>query len=140
MHPRIKGQALGVESSPDDLFRGSSSERLGLEEVVQGNAGEAGIDGGEIKTEDRKKVPDPQLPHPDIVAAHNIDHTPCRSWCRWCVVGRGIGEQHRPRHSQHDIRVIGMDYFYLTGNGLQSIEDMGCSSGKSGLCTLEALV
>ena len=100
---------------------------------------EAGI-GGEVETEVRRKIPDPQLPHPDIIAEHNIDHTPYRSWCRWCVEGRGIGEQHRPRHSQHDIPVIGMDYFYLTSSSLQSVEDMGYSRDKSGLDTLEALV
>ena len=140
MPPCIKGQALGVESSPDDLFRDSSSEKLGLEEIVQGSDGEGGVDGGEIETEDRKKIPNPQLPHPDIVAEHNIDHTPYRSWCRWCLEGRGVGEQHRPSQSQHDIPVIGMDYFYLTGKGLQSIEDMGYSRDKSGLDTLEELV
>ena len=88
MQPCTKGQALGLTSSPGDLFRGSSGDRSGTEEVVQGD-GETGIDGGEVETEERKKVPDPQLPHPDIVAAHSIDHTPCGSWCRWCVGGRG---------------------------------------------------
>ena len=101
---------------------------------------DCGIDGGEVETEERRNVPDPQLPHPDIVAAHNLDHTPYRSWCRWCVGGRGIGEQHKPRHSQHDIPVIGIDYFYLTGSGLQGVEDMGCSRGKSGLGTPDGLV
>ena len=131
---------LGLESSPDDLFRDSSSDKSGTEEVVQNGDEETGIDGGEIETEERKRVPDPQLPHPDVIAAHNIDHTPYRSWCRWCVEGRGIGEQHRPRHSQHDIPVIGIDYFYLTGKGLQSVEDMGYSRDQSGIDTLDELV
>ena len=43
---------------------------------MQGSDGEAGIDGGDVEADDRRKVPDPQLPHPDIVAARDIDHTP----------------------------------------------------------------
>ena len=113
MHPRIKGQVLGLESSPGDLFRDSPSEKSGDEEIVCENDNETGIGGDEVETEDRRKIPDPQLPHPEVVAAHNIDHTPYRSWCRWCVEGRGGAEQHRPRHRQHDIPVIGIDYFYL---------------------------
>ena len=64
MHPRIKGQVLGLESSPDDLFRDSPSEKSGDEEVACGSDEEAGFDGGEVETEDRRKIPDPQLPHP----------------------------------------------------------------------------
>ena len=78
----MKGKVLGLESSPDDLFRDSSSDKSGTGEVVQEGGEEFGIDGGEIETEERKRVPDPQLPHPDVIAAHNIDHTPYRSWCR----------------------------------------------------------
>ena len=36
--------------------------------------------------------------------------------------------------------MIGIDYFYLTGKGLQSVEGMGCSRHKSGLDTLDELV
>ena len=49
-------------------------------------------------------------------------------------------EQRRPRNSQHDVPVIGTDYFYSTGKGLQSIDGMGHSNDKTGLDTLDALV
>ena len=77
----MKGQVLGLESSPDGMFRDSSSIKSGTGEVAQETGEEFGIDGSEVGTDERKQVPDPQLPHPDVVAAHNIDHTPYRSWC-----------------------------------------------------------
>ena len=98
------------------------------------------VDGSEDETEERVRIPDPQLPSPEAIAEHNIDHTPYRSWCRWCVEGRGVGEQHRARGSEHEIPIIGMDYFYLTAEGLKSHEEMGFSRDASGIESLEALV
>ena len=94
----------------------------------------------EEETEDRHEIPDPKLPSPDVIAAHSIDHTPWRNWCRWCVEGRGVGEQHRQSHGQHNVPGVGMDYVYLTSNGLEVVEQMGFSCDQSGVETLGAIV
>ena len=39
---------------------------------------------------------DPGAPTAQDVEKHRAAcHCPYRSWCEWCVQGRGVGEQHR---------------------------------------------
>ena len=50
---------------------------------------------GEDDVEPLKKVKNPKLPTAAEVEEHNRTHIPFRSWCQWCVEGRGRGDQHR---------------------------------------------
>ena len=50
------------------------------------------IDG---ETETIKMASDPGKPTQRQVEEHRRTHLPFRSWCRWCVLGRGRGMQHR---------------------------------------------
>ena len=89
MRAPITSDALGLEISPisaEDLFGEPPSDDQKIEEEA---AEESSPGGDDVEAEERIRVLNPQLPHPDVVAEHNIDHTPCRSWCRWCVEGRG---------------------------------------------------
>ena len=63
---------------------------------------------------------DPKMPSPAEVAEHNITHWPFRSWCKFCNMGRGLGEQ-RGRHAgrTHTIPRVGIDYWYITSEGLK---------------------
>ena len=108
-----------------------------MDGLVEGATGD-GVAFGESSDEgaeevvSSKKFPGPRLPSPEEVAAHRIDHLPYRSWCKWCVTGRALGEQHKSREGVSTIPVIGMDYLFLTSKGVESTEDMGYSREESG--------
>ena len=72
---RIDGLAEGV-AGMEGVFRGPCDENPG--EVVPSG-----------------KFPDPKMPSPEEIATHRIDHLPYRSWCKWCIMGRALGEQHQ---------------------------------------------
>ena len=82
---------------------------------------EDGPDGEEINIEAEedtevepvKKAADPGKPTDAQIEEHRMTHLPYRSWCRWCVLGRGRGLQHRARTGSL-IPIVGIDYFYLT--------------------------
>ena len=41
-------------------------------------------------------------------------HVPFRSWCRHCIMGRGVDDAHRRvKEDERDIPVISMDYMWL---------------------------
>ena len=52
------------------------------------------------------------------IEEHRATHLPYRSWCRWCVLGRGRGLQHRVRPGPL-IPITGTDYYSLTGSGIK---------------------
>ncbi len=63
---------------------------------LEDGGGEEGI---EIEDEDEaepvKISRSPTQPTPQQEEEHRIDHYPYRSWCIFCVMGRGLGVQHR---------------------------------------------
>ena len=86
---------------------------------------EDGEEGDEVKIEDDideevepvKVATDPGKPTERQIEEHRATHLPFRSWCRWCVLGRGRGLQHRARIGSV-IPIIGLDYFFLTSAGI----------------------
>ena len=93
--------------------------------------GEEG-DGGDWTNEDvdgevepLKSAPSPQLPSPAEQEDHRLNHALYRSWCKFCVMGRGLGER-RGRHTGrcHTIPRVGIDYFYITTGGLKSRKEI----------------
>ena len=63
-----------------------------------------------------RPAPRPGDPSQCQVEEHRQTHWPYRSWCKWCVLGRGRG---RPRTTTNksDIPVVGIDYFFITKGG-----------------------
>jgi len=59
----------------------------------------------------RKALRDPGEPTHDEWEEHRIDHVPYRSWCPFCVKGRGTGIQHRKSNEESGVPVFGFDYF-----------------------------
>ena len=53
---------------------------------------------------------------------HRCSHIPFRSWCRYCVMGRGLGTPHLLSQGQSCIPRVGLDYFYIT--------DRDCQEGR----------
>ena len=48
-------------------------------------------------------------------------HIPFRDWCKFCIKGRGLEDQHRPSAEESNIPVIGLDYFFVTQLRSQTI-------------------
>jgi hypothetical protein len=72
-----------------------------------------------------KVAPSPKQPSAADIELHRITHWPYRSWCEECVKGRGLGEQ-RGTHvgRDHEIPIVGLDYFYMTEKGLEHRSDL----------------
>ena len=73
--------------------------------------------GADTEVEPVKTATGPGKPTDRQIEEHRATHLPYRSWCRWCVLGRGRGLQHRACTTSL-IPVIGMDYFFLTSAGV----------------------
>ena len=103
-------------------------EVFDVEDVAEGE--EVRIDGdidGEI--EPVKMATDPGKPTERQVEEHRRTHLPYRSWCRWCVLGRGRGLQHRARLGSI-VPIVGIDYFFLTSNGMSVKEKLNLTDDK----------
>ncbi len=55
---------------------------------------------------------DPGRPTLRQIMEHRVTHLPYRLWCKWCVLGRGRGFQHRKSYGS-SIAIIGLDYFFV---------------------------
>ena len=62
---------------------------------------------------------DPAQPTGRQLAEHRVCHVPFRTWCKWCVLGRGRGLMHR-RGPGSMLPIIGVDYFFITSKGVQN--------------------
>jgi hypothetical protein len=85
---------------------------------------------GQIDIDEQEEIeplrmfPDPGQPTPEQIDEHRTSgHQPYRCWCKFCVMGRGLGEQHRARPKSMIPR-IGIDYFYLTDRGIHKREEL----------------
>ena len=63
-------------------------------------------------------APDPSQPTAKQVADHRFTQTPFRTWCQWCIMGRGRGPHHARRHGESAVAVVGLDYFFITRAGI----------------------
>ncbi len=70
-----------------------------------------------------KMAKDPGQPTTRQVEEHRKFHIPFRSWCKWCILGRGRGIQHR-RADGSKIPIVGLDYFFNTTAGLKKREEL----------------
>ena len=70
-----------------------------------------------------KQLPDPGNPTDAEIESHRCDHRPFRSWCEWCIKGRGVGIQHR-HGSESSVPRVGIDYFFITQEGVHTQEEM----------------
>ena len=60
----------------------------------------------------------PKDPSQQELEDHRTSHIPYRSWCRWCVLGRGRGLKHTTGQNS-DIPIIGVDYFFITSGEMK---------------------
>ena len=96
-------------------------------------------DGEQINVEDdpedvepTKMLPNPKLPPLEEIERHRIDHTPFRSWCKWCAMGRALGLQHKSQKDGSSVPRIGLDYFFITDAGVQKRDELGIPEDEEG--------
>ena len=77
----------------------------------------------EDEAEPLKIAKDHKLPSAEAVEEHRCCHIPYRAWCKWCVMGRGRGDQHRSG-PESTIPKVGMDYFFITAGGLKRRDEL----------------
>ena len=65
-----------------------------------------------------KSLTNPSQPTAAELAKHRIDHLPYRSWCKWCVMGRGRGSPH-VHHAPSQVPRVGLGYFFITSGGVK---------------------
>ena len=56
----------------------------------------------------------PAAPTQREIEEHEISHCPYRSWCRFCVMGRGKADPHQ-RHKDEEsaVAIISCDYCFM---------------------------
>ena len=84
-----------------------------------GENSEVSVDGNGEEAESVKHAVDPGAPTSKQVEEHRKTHIPFRSWCKWCVLGRGRGIQHR-KAGTSTVPIVGVDYFFLTKGGVHT--------------------
>ncbi len=80
-------------------------------------------EGDDVEVEPMKMAKDPGQPTKRQVEEHRKFHILFRSWCKWCILGRGRGIQHR-RTDGSRIPIVGLDYFFITAAGLKKREEL----------------
>jgi len=60
-------------------------------------------------------IPAPMMPSREVVARHNLNHLPYRTWCPHCVASRRPNSSHKSSKSrtERSIPVFVADYFFV---------------------------
>ena len=95
------------------------------------------VDGNGEEAETVKHAADPGAPTMKQVEEHRETHTPFSSWCKWCVLGRGRGIQHR-KAGASTVSLVGVDYFFLTKGGVHTRKELEFPLTPEGESELEA--
>ncbi len=119
MGPRPEGEHSPPSAWRGEAVRGPGGELLAPvegEEIVASDDLPADVS-GEAGVEKIRIAHDPQKPSAREVEDHRVSHYPFARWCRECIEGKALGEQHRSRPDRtRDIPIIGMDYCFMTAS------------------------
>ena len=114
------------------------AELMAALEDVKGDGGEEEITIEEEQDEEPLRIArDPKLPSPEDVECHRCCHIPFRSWCRWCVMGRGRGDPHLSSAGS-TIPIVGLDYFFIDDEAVKKREELSYPQDADGEAALEA--
>ena len=91
------------------------------DDVAEGS--EVSVDGNGEEAEPVKHAIGPGAPTMKQVEEHRETHVPFRSWCKWCVLGRERGIQHR-KAGTSTVPIVGVDYFFLTKGGVHTRKEL----------------
>ena len=95
--------------------------RGAVDEVLVAPAEEDIAEGQDVEIQEEQQIEVEALPEPRDpgrptkrqIEDHRRNHLPYRLWCKWCVLGRGRGFQHKRSHGSC-IPIVGRDYFFIT--------------------------
>ena len=87
---------------------------------------EDALEEGEVSIEEEPEEDAADLKHATSIASpsaddierHRVTHYPFRSWCKQCIMGRGVGRGHAKSASESSAPIVGMDCFYITKEGV----------------------
>ena len=114
------------------------------EETAEINEEQAEVDNDEFRcepceVEPLRTAPNPILPSAADVEEHRLTHWPFRSWCKFCNLGRGTGEQHRrDAEKQRSIAIVGIDYWYITSSIMKKRSELEQAEDSEGEVQLTA--
>ena len=99
----------------------------------------AGMDEGEVHIEEdhEEAAParhsrSPSTPSKDDEEQHRADHYPFRSWCKFCIMGRGVGQPHSAVMEESRVPLVGLDYFFITSEGVKRREELAFELTEEG--------
>ena len=101
----------------------SDQQEIAAEVVGAGGEGEVQVDedaGVQEGIEEGRPPTRVHTPHHVSQAErdeHEITHTPYRTWCRFCVQGRGRRSPHRPQDEltrRKGVPKVSLDYYFLS--------------------------
>ena len=119
-----RGEPVSPETVAGDTTAGDRTKAGLVAPVEDECCDEENVDIDE-EGEPMRYVPDPGQPSIEEIERHRCDHWPFRSWCQWCVKGRGTGMTHKPR-GPSEVPRVGIDYFFITeGNVANEVEMRG---------------
>ena len=93
------------DENNDELNGGTDDEDM--------EDGETGFDDGSAQV---RNIRDPGQPTAHEHQEHMTTHRPYRSWCKFCVMGRGVNAPHRRSDAQDDldgVPHVSMDFGFL---------------------------
>ena len=86
--------------------------------------GEVSIEESEEDAADLRHATNVASPSAADIEKHRMTHYPFRSWCKQCVMGRGVGRGHAKSASESSVPIVSMDYFYITKEGVRRREEI----------------
>ena len=118
---------------------------MGVPEGGAEQGGEVEIEGGDEDAELARYLPSEPTPSAKDDEEHRCSRIPFRSWCAWCMVGRGLGIQHRAAPSPSFMPTVGLDYFFTASGGTKGKSEMpgtACVNGVDGQasCLIRSLL
>ena len=122
----------------------TTAARMEMLDELMAPTEDAAEDEGEITIRDEeaqdaepfKVARGPKLPPEDDVECHRCSHIPFRSWCRWCVMGRGRGDPHLASAGS-SIPIVGLDYFYIDEESVKKREELDYEKDAAGEAALD---
>ena len=86
--------------------------------------GEVHIDESQEAAQPAKYVSSPPQVSAEAMEQHRADHQPFRTWCKFCIMGRGLGQSHTASPEESRVAIVAQDYFYITSEGVQRREEL----------------
>ena len=87
----------------------------------------------EAETMPLQAATSPQMQSAKAAEEHRSSgHIPFRDWCRFCIKGRGLENQHRPAAEDSSIPVVGLDYFFITAGDIKRKAELEYDKSAAG--------